>query len=557
MNALIKASIQNRSITLFAVVIIFIIGINSLFTIPQNEDPKVEVRVVQIITYWPGATPEDVELYITKPMEKACSVLDDLDKISSESMPGSSVVNVSISKYIPSQQVRPAMQQIRNYVMDTVGALPSDIQGPFINDRFGETDAFVIGIASKNRTRREMEAIVEQMEERVKLIEGVGETKIIGNVSEKIYVEGTINYISKLGISPDNLYNAMKEQNIQIAQPYIRINGKKLLIEVTGTYKAVDQIKETIIYTDDKTRMYKLKDLLGEVNVGYEDPVTQKARTNKMNTVILTIAMRRGFNITEWGAVVQKQLDRMQADLPADVEMITLSNQPQGVDNAVNNFMTNFYQAIGLVLLVLGIGVGIRNGLIVAVAIPLIILCTFSVMQFVLKTELQQMSINALIIALGMLVDNCVVVTDNIKRFMDMGYKKEDAAYLGAKELIVPLFSATATTLAAFIPLALMPGSTGEYVKDIPNVISVCLLLSYFVAMFVTPAMAVIFLPSTEQVFEKRRREKIGFFGKVFASVGKILSDIYYRIIDLTLKLRYLVILILIGILFLTGFMLL
>ena len=554
MSALIKASIQNRSITLFAVVIIFVIGIHSLWTIPQNEDPKIEVRMVQIVTYWPGATPEDVELYITKPLEKACSVLDDLDTITSESIPGTSIVYVSISKYIAPEQVRPAMQQIRNYVMDTVGALPSDIQGPVINDRFGETDAFVVGIASKNRTRRELEAIVEQMEERVKVIDGVGETKIIGNVPEKIYVEGSLNYLSELGISPDNLYNSIKEQNIQIAQPYIRISGKKLLIEVTGTYKAVDQIKDTVVYTDDKSRMYKLNDLLGEVTIGYEDPITQKARSNKMNTVVLTIAMRRGKNITDWGAVVQKELDKMREDLPADVEMIMLSNQPKGVDEAVDSFMENFYQAVGIVLLVLGIGVGVRNGLIVAVAIPLIILTTFTIMKSFLHTELQQMSINALIIALGMLVDNCVVVTDNIKRYMDLGYKKEDAAYLGAKELVVALFSATATTLAAFIPLAFMPGSTGEYIKDIPNVISVCLLLSYVVAMLVTPAMAVIFLPSTEQVFEKRRQKKIGYFGKMFAKIGKALSNFYYWIIDLTLKLKYLVILLIIGVLVLTGY---
>ena len=550
MNGLIKASIQNRSITFFAVIIIFAIGIHSLMTIPQNEDPKIEVRAVQIVTCWPGATAEDVELYITKPIEKACSVLDDLDKITSESMPGTSVVNVMISSYIPSNEVRPAMQQIRNYVMDTLGQLPDNIQGPVINDRFGETDAFVIGIASKNRTRRELEAIVEQMEERVKVIEGVGETKILGNVKEKIYIEGSINYISKLGISEDSIYNAVKQQNIQMAQPYVRISGKKILIEVTGPYKMVDQIQETVIYTDDKTRMYKLKDLVGDIKVGYDDPVTQKARTNKMKTVVLTIAMRRGNNIVDWGAEVQKQLDKMKADLPADVQMMILSNQAEGVDKAVNNFMSNFYQAVGIVLLVLGIGVGIRNGLVVAIAIPLIILSTFAVMKNVLQTELQQMSINALIIALGMLVDNCVVVTDNIKRYMDMGYKKEDAAYLGTKELVVSLFSATATTLAAFIPLAMMPGSTGEYIKDIPNVISACLLISYLVAMFVTPAMAVIFLPSTEQIFEKKKREKKGgTFSKIFSGMGKVLANFYYWLVDTIIKLKYLVVLIIIGIL--------
>lgn len=533
MSRLIRLAIKNRSLTFFVVLLVAVMGIHSYLTMPQNEDPKIEVRAVQITTYWPGATPEDVELYVTKPIESAISKQDDIDKIFSQSMPGVSVITVEISKKIPVADVRTATQQIRNYVNDKKDSLPSDVIGPEVNDRFGETTAYVLGIASKRRTYRDLESIAERMKDRIKTIDGVGDTDIIGAQSERIYINGDLTILSATGITPDDIINAIKQQNVQIAQPYLHLSGKKILIEVTGPYKSVDQIRNTVVYTDKEGRVVRLKDLQGATEYGYEEPRTQLVRANGMKCVVLGVSMKRGGNIVEWGAKVQAMLDQIKNDLPSDVDLIILSDQPTGVKTAVKSFMTNFWEAIAIVLLVIGIGMGLRNAMVVSVAIPLIILATFLGMNTVIKTELQNMSINALIIALGMIVDNAVVITDNINRYIDMGYSKEDAAYLGSKELTVPLFSATATTLAAFVPLAFMPGDTGEYIKDIPLVISFCLAVSYLVAMFVTPSVACLFLPTAKQRMEKKKkkmekRKKGGF---------KIdLRPFYFGIIDFTMK---------------------
>jgi len=533
MSRLIRLAIKNRSLTFFVVLLVAAMGIYSYLTMPQNEDPKIEVRAVQITTYWPGATPEDIELYVTKPIENAISKQDDIHKMSSQSMPGVSVITVEISKKITIAEVRTATQQIRNYVNDTKDSLPDDIVGPDVNDRFGETTAYVLGIASNRRTYRELESIADRMKDRIITIEGVGDRDIIGAQSEKIYINGDLTTISAMGITPSHIIDAIQQQNVQIAQPYLHLSGKKILIEVTGPYKSVDQIRETVIYTDKEGRVIRLKDLHGFTEYGYEEPKTQLVRANGKKCVVLGISMKRGGNITKWGEKVKAMIDELKKDLPSDVELIILSDQPSGVVKAVKSFMTNFWEAIAIVLVVIGIGMGFRNAMVVSVAIPLIILTTFLGMNSVIKTELQNMSINALIIGLGMIVDNAVVITDNVNRYIDMGYSREDAAYIGAKELTIPLFGATATTLAAFVPLAFMPGDTGEYIKDIPMVISFCLAVSYLVAMFVTPSVACLFLQSTKQRMEKKKkkmekRKKGGF---------KIdLRPLYYGIIDFTMK---------------------
>ncbi|MCD4785686.1 MAG: efflux RND transporter permease subunit [Candidatus Eremiobacteraeota bacterium] len=539
MSRLIRLAIKNRTLTFFVVLLVAIMGIYSYLTMPQNEDPKIEVRAVQITTYWPGATPEDVELYITKPIENAISKQDDIHKIFSQSMSGVSVITVEISKKIPIANVRTATQQIRNYVNDKRAALPNDVIGPDVNDRFGETTAYVIGIASNHRTYRELESIADRMKDGIKTVDGVGDTDIIGAQPERIYISGDLTSLSATGITPNDIINAVKQQNVQIAQPYLHLSGKKILIEVSGPYKSIEQVRNTVVYTDKEGRVIRLKDLQGKTEYGYEEPRSELVRANGMKCVVLGVSMKRGGNITEWGNKVQAKLDQIKNDLPSDVELIILSDQPTGVRTAVKSFMSNFWQAIGIVLLVIGIGMGFRNAMVVSVAIPLIILATFLGMSSFIKTELQNMSINALIIALGMIVDNAVVITDNVNRYIDMGYSKEDAAYLGAKELTIPLFSATATTLAAFIPLAFMPGDTGEYIKDIPLVISFCLGVSYLVAMFVTPSVACLFLPSTKQRMEKKKkqmekRKKGGF---------KInLKPLYYGIINFTMKYKSLTI---------------
>ncbi len=538
MNKLIRSAIQNQTLTFFTVFLIAIIGVASFLSLPQNEDPPIEVRVVQIVTLWPGANPEDVELYISKPLEEAVAKQDHVSKITSKSIPGASIINVEISEYVSSEEVKRAFQDIRNYVNDSRGELPSEIIGPIVNDRFGETSAYVLGLVSEsgNRTYRELESMAEQIRDRIRTVKGVGDFEFYGVQKEKIYIDLSKNNFASLGISPEEIYQAVKNQNVQMAQPYISLSNKRILMEVTGPYKSIEQIRDTIIHTDANGRIYRIKDLEANVHLGYQDPPKLITRVKGKKSVVIAFSMKRGYNIVRWGKKVNKVLKDIKSDLPEDVKLVILSNQPKGVKQAVEGFMENFYEAILIVLVVIGIGMGLRNAAVVAIAIPLIMLSTFAFMAMA-KIELHQMSINALIMALGMVVDNAIVIADNVTRYIKMGFEKAEAAFKAAVEVKIALLSGTLTTVAAFLPLALMPGDVGAYISDLPKVISAALFISYLVAMFISPVSSAIFLPTKEEMDKKEKKKGKKGAGKALFEKFKVL---YFGIIEWSHRHKYL-----------------
>ncbi len=566
MDKLINLSIKNKSLTFFAVFIIMALGITSFAHLPQNEDPPIHPRVVQIVTFWQGANPEDIELYISKTLENTVSKQDNVTKITSQSLPGVSVIVVEISEYANSDQVTTAFQQIRNYINDARGQLPRDAMPPVINDRFGETSAYVLGLVSRSEKHsyRELESLVERIKEKIKTIEGVGDFDIYGDQPEKIYIEGSTSAVTQMGITPDDVMEAIHNRNAQVPQAYLNLADKRIQLEVTGPYKTLDQIRDTIIFTDPQGKAVRLRDLDVEVIAGYEDPPTKIVRTGGMKSIVIAFGMKRGYHIVRWGEKINEALEEIRNDLPGDLELVTLSNQPLGVEEAVNGFMSNFYQAIFLVLVFIGIGMGLRNALVVAVAVPLIMAGTFAIMSLA-GIELHQMSINALIIALGMVVDNAVVIVDNYTRYLNMGLSRDEAAFRGSTEVKIALFSGTLTTIAAFGPLALMPGDVGEYIVDLPRVITIALILSYLVAMFVSPSAASLFIKlkqkkekagknknpedKTENITNDKSVAKPGQEApkKTGEKSGKAkekpggLARIYYGMVDLILKFKLLV----------------
>lgn len=524
MDSLIKKAIYNRQLTFFTAALILLSGLMSYSSLPQNEDPEIKIRIVQIIAAWPGATPEDVEQFVTKPLERAVARQPSVDKITSESITGVSIIKVEISKYVTLEEVDLAFQQIRNYVGDARGTLPQDVVSVEVNDRFGDTTAYVLGLVDKSehRTYRELEAIAERIRDRVKQVDGVVDFTIYGAQKEKIFIEGSAHYTDEINLPVQAIFQSIQARNAQVAQPTLYVNGKKVLIEVTGPYKNLDEIRETVLYSDPDGRMLTLSDIDAAVRHGYEDPQTKQVRVNGSRALAMGFAMKRGRHIVRWGAKVDVVLEEIKASLPRDLELVVTANQPQGVDNSVKGFMSNFAQAVGFVLLIMGIGMGLRNATVVAVAIPLIIAATFTVMSF-MGIELHQMSINALIIALGLVVDNAVVIVDNIRRYLDEGLPIEEAAYKGTKQMKGSLFGGTLTTIAAFCPLAFMPGDAGTYVKAIPQVVSITLILSYLVAMFISPSVCTVLLkPSTKKADGPKEPSKFARF--------------YHKAIDFTQK---------------------
>lgn len=554
MNRLISIAVWNRELTFTVVVLLVLLGLHAYDVMPQNEDPKVTVRAVQLITVWPGASAQDVELFVTKPLEQAVSKQEAVEKIESSSIPGQSVLLVTINDYVTLDQVQLAFQQIRNYVSDAKGAgdLPSDVIGPQINDRFGETDAVVLGLVSEsgNRTYRDLEAIAERIDDRLKSVPGVTDFKMFGRRDEKLYVTASGQLFSSLGITPQALAGAIDARNKQVAQAKVYLSGKEINVEVSGPYRSTEEVRETIVASDSSGRALRVSDLGGEVTVGYEDPPRMVARVNGQKAIVLAFAMARGKHIVRWGEQVDQVLEEIRQDLPGDVKLTPLALQPVNVSNSVKSFMSNFVQAVACVLLIMGLGMGLRNAGVVALAIPLIILMTFIAMQF-LGIELHQMSINALIIALGLVVDGAVVIVDNINRHLEMGFAPEEAAIAGSSSVKGALFGGTLTTVAAFFPLALLPGGLGEYVGAIPLVVTLTLIMSFFVAMLISPPVCVSILGRRQSAADKKPHPRMERLKETCVSLYEWLIDFTQAHRALTLGLMLLLFL---GSLFLTRF---
>ena len=525
MNALIKKAITNRQLTFFTAALILLSGLMSYVSLPQNEDPEIKIRIVQIVAVWPGATPEDVEQFVTKPLERAVAKQPAVSKITTESITGVSILKVEISKYVTLPEVDDAFQQIRNYVGDARSSLPQDVVAIDVNDRFGDTTAYVLGLVDKSehRSYRELEAIAERIRDRIKSVDGVVDFTLYGVQAEKIFIEGSATYLDKLELPVQSIFRAIQSRNSQVAQPTLNINGKEVLIEVSGPYENINEVRETVLSSSPDGKLLTISDIDAKVYRGYEDPQSQIVRVNGARAISMGFAMKRGRHIVRWGAKVDKALAEIQESLPADLELVITANQPRGVDNSIKGFMSNFMQAVGFVLLIMGIGMGWRNATVIAVAIPMIIAGTFTVMSL-LGIELHQMSINALIIALGLVVDNAVVIVDNIRRYLNLDYEIEEAAFLGAKQMKGSLFGGTLTTIAAFCPLAFMPGDAGTYVKAIPQVVSITLVLSYLVAMFIIPSVCTLLVKPSAK---KESTDKPSRFAKY-----------YHKAIDLTQRFK-------------------
>jgi len=525
MNNLIKSCIRYRSITLFTLLLVLLMGIFSYTQLPQNEDPPIVPGFMMVYTYWPGASPRDVETYLSKPLEQAISKHSSIYKMKSESLPGLSIFTIRLSDNYQGDAVNMAYQQIRNYINDAKTELPQDVIGPYVYDRMAETEAYVLGLTSLsgNRSNRELQALLENIRDELKTVDGVGECRFYGEQPERIFIDLSTDDLAVQGLHPGQIMEGIKSQNFQMAEPYLNLAGKQLSLEVTGAYKSIEQIRDTIIYADPAGHAYRVRDLNGKVFLGYDDPPQKLTRINGEKSLILTVSMKRGFHIVKWGKKIDKKLAEIRAQLPADVKLLTIFNQAKEVQRSVNVFMENFFEAILLVILILGLGLGFRNSGIVAVTIPLIVLGVFAFM-YIGKIELHQMSISALIIALGILVDNSVVVIDNIERYLRQGLSREQAALKGVVEVAPALFAGTAAIFCAFFCLIFLPGSAGEYIRALPQVICASLVISFLVALLATPTLASL-LSKAHQNHDAPADA---------SPKSSRLREIYYKFVDLT-----------------------
>ena len=510
--------------------IILLAGISTYYGMPRSEDPGFIIRTAVVQTVFPGASPERVEQLITDKLEKAIQELPEIDFISSNSRSGVSVIYVNIKESYT--EMRPIWDNLRRKVERVKSELPEGIIGPIVNDEFGDVFGTIVTITGEGFTYAELKQIADDCRSELLLAHDVAKVDIYGAQEERIFVEYNNSRLAELKISPGQLKSTLENRNIIISGGQIYTKDEQIILEPTGNFESLDDLRHTVVQLPGRSEVVYLGDL-ANIYRGYVDPPKAVMSYNGTPALALAINCREGGNITNLGVEVKEKVAQFQAAFPIGVDFDFVAFQPYFVEKKVNEFVGSLGQAVAIVLGVMLITLGLRTGLVVATLIPMAMVMSIFVMSF-FKIGLDQMSLASLIIALGMLVDNAIVMSESIMVQMQEGKKPFEAAVDSAKELRVPLLTSSLTTAAAFLPIYLAESTTGEYTAPLFKVVTITLLCSWVLSLTMTPLFCVKFLKvkhrNSEESFNtkfyrKYRATLIGFLRRPLISlVGVVLA---------------------------------
>jgi len=522
-----RFAIKRSAIVIAATVLASVWGIAAFISAPRREDPEFKIRVCVILTQWPGAAAEKIEQLITDPIEKAVDGLDEVDKVSSVNRVGLSTVFVNVDEGI--DDVDAVWDKVRAKVDTVAPGLPEGAGTPWVDTEYGDTSAMVIAVYQKPMpgkdrierpyTPRELELIAERVKDELKMMPAVSRADLLGVQQEAIYVETDVGTWSRLSLTTDQLRQLLVERNIVAPGGVIDTQTGSFGLKPTGELLSVAQLNKVVVGTSENQAPTYLKDLGIRISRGYEDPPRFITRygTAEGSTpcIIVSFTMKKGENIVTLGRDARQKIEELQDSiLPRDIGIGIVGDQPSSVDTCIKDFVSNLWQAIVIVVLVAYLLIGFRIAVVMASAIPVVILVSFGIVRF-FGVQLEQVSIASLIIALGMLVDNAIEVGDNIHRLLEEGHSRIDAAVKGSEEIAFPVLIATLTTVAAFLPMLTLPGSEGEYMFSLPVVVSTTLLVSWFLAMTTTTLSAYWFLRGTGKHSASPLAVLVGAIGKL------------------------------------------
>lgn len=503
-------AISNSRVTIILVVLLILFGISTYFALPKAQDPGFIIRAAQITTYFPGASPERVENLITDKIEKAIQEMPEIDFITSQSRTGISVITPNYKESY--KKMRPIFDDLRRKVEDIEGTLPQGIDGPHINDDFGDVYGIIYGLMGDGFSYRELKDIADEIKDELLKVDDVAKVQLQGIQDEVVFVEYNNARLTELGLSPQQLNADLASLNIISSGGSIRVGPERITLEPSGNFESLEDLKKTVIQLPNNGGIVYLEDI-ATVYRDYEDPATQRARVNGEPAIIISISMTEGGNIVDLGERLDKEIPIIEAQYPHGIQIQKLFFQPDYVNRDVSKFMSNLGQAVVIIVAVLLLFLGFRTGLIVASMVPVVVVLTFVAMSY-FDITINQVSLAALIIALGLLVDNAIVVAEGVLVRLEQGEKVVSAAIAVCNELSLPLLISSLTTAAAFLPIFLAESSVGEYTADIFKVVTIALMTSWILAMTFLPLMTTIFLKikRKQKVQEKgldRRYESI------------------------------------------------
>ncbi|WP_445004248.1 efflux RND transporter permease subunit [Halomonas mongoliensis] len=484
-----EAALRYNRVTIAGLLVVLLGAVISYLSISRAEDPAVTVRVAQVVTYLPGATPERVEQLVTDPLETAIMEMPELDHVESTSRAGVSIIRVELRPDV--KEVRAGWDKLRRKVGDARGKLPDEALAPIINDEFGDVFGIMLSLTGEGYEPSELKEVADDVRDRLLMLDDVAKVNLHGYAEERIFLDYSEARLADLGVSPQGLAQLLAARNIVLPGGAIRTGDERLVLEPTGNFTHIDDIRRALLPLPDGT-LVPLGSLM-EVRHGYADPPMTRYHANGVQGLAIAVAMREGGNILDLGEQVQGAIERLERELPVGLEFEVLANQPDRVEERINEFLINLLQAVALVCLVMLLFLGLRTGLIVASLVPSAILACLAFMGL-FDIGLDQVSLGALIIALGMLVDNAIVMVESIQVSAREGKSVRQAALDSARQLRFPLLTASLTTAAAFLPQFLAVSDVGEYTRSLFQVVTITLLSSWLLSLTMIPLLCVAFI---------------------------------------------------------------
>ncbi|MAZ09486.1 MULTISPECIES: efflux RND transporter permease subunit [unclassified Limnobacter] len=485
-------ALENQPLVRYLLAVFIFAGVAAFFSLGQEEDPPFVFRGMVVRAYWPGATAMQMGQQVADPIEKVIQEIPFAYKIRSYSKPGETVIFLQLDDSAPPKQVADIWYTTRKRVSDMAGTLPRGVVGPFFNDEFGDTFGVLLAFSADGFKYAELKDFVTQVRQEMLKVPDVAKVQLFGVQPEKVFIDVSHYKIAQLGISAQDIFNQINSQNAVTSQGVLSLEDQKVWSRVQGQFESIDDLANLPIRAGNNTLL--LKDI-AHVHRGYQNPPVSKMRFNGKEVIGLGISMVNGGDIIRLGQELEKVERRILAELPVGIELQRVADQPKSVSTSVNEFVKVLIEAIVIVLAVSFLSLGLhskpfridtRPGLVVALTIPLVLALTFLAMSF-FNINLHKISLGALIIALGLLVDDAIIAVEMMVRKLEEGYSRFDAAIFAYDSTAIPMLTGTLITAAGFLPIALAQSAAGEYTYSIFAVTAIALVLSWFVAVIFVP----------------------------------------------------------------------
>src|SRR5271157_3075144 len=485
-------AVSHPALVLFLVVALGVAGFFSYKKLGRAEDPFFTVKVVNVSAMWPGATATEMQMQVADPIEKKLQELPYFEKVQTYSKPGFTAMQVTFRDSTPPKEVPYLFYLLRKKLVDVQGDLPAGLLGPVVNDEFSDVDSILYMMTGDGADYAQLKKAAEGMRQRLLKVPGVTKVDLYGTQDERIFVEFSHAKLATLGITPQALFDSLAKQNNVVPAGTVETSSQRVPLRVTGALDGAKAVAETPV--ESNGRVFRLGDI-ATVTHGFVDPPSFVVRQEGKPAIGIGVVTAKGANILELGKDVNAATADFMKAVPQGINVDQIADQPKVVEHAVSEFVHSFIEALAIVLFVSFLALGWRTGIVVALSVPLVLAIVFIVMNM-MGLDLHRISLGALIIALGLLVDDAIIAVEMMVVKMEQGWDRVRAASYAWESTAFPMLTGTLVTMAGFLPIGFANSSVGEYAGGIFWVVGFALIASWFVAVMFTPYIGVKLLPN-------------------------------------------------------------